>query len=113
MALPTDAELLTAARSDASAFRAFYERYADRVYGYHLRRVREPQAAYDLTAETFARAWLARGRFRDRVGGSGGPWLFAIARNVLVGSVRRRRLELAACERLGLSTDACAEPNET
>src|SRR5215831_14790811 len=103
MALPTDADLLAAARTDASAFRAFYERYAERVHGYHLRRTREPDAAHDLTAETFARAWFARGRFRDRREGSAGPWLFGIARNVLVDSVRRRRLERGACERLGLS----------
>jgi RNA polymerase sigma-70 factor (ECF subfamily) len=43
MALPTDADLLVAARRDAAAFRAFYERYAERVYGYHLRRVRDPR----------------------------------------------------------------------
>src|SRR5437763_1054270 len=113
MALPTDADLLAAARTDASAFRAFYERYADRVFGYHLRRTREPQAAHDLTAETFAQAWFARGRFRDRLGGTAGPWLFAIARNVLVGSVRRQRLERSACERLGMAVEAQAEPDET
>jgi RNA polymerase sigma-70 factor (ECF subfamily) len=113
MALPTDAELLAAARTDASAFRAFYERYAERVYGYHLRRANEPEAAHDLTAETFAQAWLSRRQFRDRAGGRAGPWLFAIARNVLVGSVRRRRLERRACERLGVHVEAQVEPDET
>jgi RNA polymerase sigma-70 factor (ECF subfamily) len=113
MALPTDADLLAAARTDASAFRAFYERYAEPIHGYHVRRTREPDAAYDLTAETFARAWLARGRFRDRRGGSAAPWLFAIARNVLVDSVRRRRLERSACERLGILVEAPSEPEET
>jgi RNA polymerase sigma-70 factor (ECF subfamily) len=113
MALPTDADLLAASRTDASAFRAFYERYAERVHGYHLRRTREADAAYDLTAETFARAWFARGRFRDRRGGSAGPWLFAIARNVLVDSVRKRQLERAACERLGILVEASAEPDRT
>src|SRR5581483_1467236 len=113
MALPTDAELLAAARTDATAFRAFYERYAERVYGYHLRRTREPEAAHDLTAETFAQAWLSRRRFRDRAGGTAGPWLFAIARNVLVGSVRKQQLERKACERLGLLVEAQAEPHET
>jgi RNA polymerase sigma-70 factor, ECF subfamily len=113
MALPTDAELLAAACTDASAFRAFYERYAERVYGYHLRRAREPHAAHDLTAETFAQAWFARRRFRDRAGGTAAPWLFAIARNVLVDSVRRRRLERSACERLGLAPQAAPEPDET
>jgi RNA polymerase sigma-70 factor (ECF subfamily) len=113
MALPTDAELLAAARTDASAFRAFYERYAERVHGYHLRRTRDPEAALDLTAETFAQAWLSRRRFRDRAGGTAGPWLFAIARNVLVGSVRKRQLEQKACERLGLLAEAQVEPDQT
>ena len=113
MALPTDAELLAATRTDASAFRAFYERYAERVYGYHLRRAREPEAARDLTAETFAQAWLSRRRFRDRAGGTAGPWLFAIARNVLVSSVRKQQLERSACERLGILVEAVADPDDT
>jgi RNA polymerase sigma-70 factor, ECF subfamily len=114
MALPTDADLLAAARTDASAFRTFYDRYAERVYRYHLRRAGEAQAAHDLAAETFARAWFARSRFQDRAGGTAGPWLFAIARNVLVDSVRRRRLERGACERLGLLVESrAAEPDET
>jgi DNA-directed RNA polymerase specialized sigma24 family protein len=70
------------------------------VLGYHLRRTRDDDAAHDLTAETFAQAWLVRARFRDDCGGTAGPWLFGIARNVLLMSVRRRRLEAAARERL-------------
>src|SRR5690348_13836152 len=112
MALPTDAELLAAARTDATAFRALYERYAERIYGYHLRRAREPETARDLTAETFAQAWLSRRRFRDRAGGTAGPWLFAITRNVLVGSVRKQQLERKACERLGVLVEARSEPQE-
>jgi len=113
MTLPTDAELLSSARTDAAAFRAFYDRYAERVFGYHLRRTGDREAAYDLTAETFAQAWLSRTRFRDRLAGTAGPWLFAIARNVLVSSVRLRRLERSACERLDVLTEAQAGPDET
>jgi RNA polymerase sigma-70 factor (ECF subfamily) len=98
----TDAELLRQARDDAGAFRALYERYATRIYGYHLRRSGDPHAAHDLTAESFAQAWIARGSFRDVAGGSAGPWLYAIARNVLVDSVRRGQLERGARDRLGL-----------
>jgi DNA-directed RNA polymerase specialized sigma24 family protein len=74
----SDAELLVAARSDAGAFRELYGRYAARIYGYHLRRCQDPDAAHDLTAETFAQAWIARERFRDEAGGSAGPWLFGL-----------------------------------
>ncbi len=115
--LRTDAQLIRAARTDAGAFRELYDRYADQVHGYHLRRTRDPHAAHDLTAETFAQAWLARRRFRDRAGGSAGPWLFGIARTLLAQSVRRRRIELKACERIGLlerldEPRATSEPDE-
>jgi RNA polymerase sigma factor (sigma-70 family) len=104
----TDAELLCA---DAGAFRELYERYAERIHGFHLHRSRDRDAALDLTAETFAQAWLSRRRFRDEAGGSAGPWLFAIARHVLLASVRRRELERAASTRLGLESRAEAAPD--
>ena len=110
--MKTDAELINAARTDAGAFRELYDRYARQVHGYHLRRTRDPHAAHDLTAETFAQAWIARKRFRDRAGGSAGPWLFGIARNLLSQSVRRRRIELNACERIGL-LERLDEPRAT
>ena len=110
---PTDAELIAAARTDAAAFRTLYDRYAARVLRYHERRTSDADAAHDLTAETFARAWLARARFRDEADGSVGPWLFAIARHVLLASVRARTLEQRACDRLGLErSGAAAEPEE-
>jgi RNA polymerase sigma-70 factor (ECF subfamily) len=86
----------------SGAFRTLYERYAERVYGYMQRRSGSAEVAYDLTAETFACAWQSRRRFRDEAGGSAGPWLFGIARNILLMSVRRGRLERAAAERLGV-----------
>jgi RNA polymerase sigma-70 factor (ECF subfamily) len=116
--MTTDAELIRVARSDAGAFRELYDRYAERVYRFHLGRSRNPDAAHDLTAETCAQAWLGRMRFRDEAGGSAGPWLFGIARNVLSASVRRGRLERAACARLGLlerldREPATADPDES
>ncbi|HEX4033064.1 MAG TPA: RNA polymerase sigma factor [Solirubrobacteraceae bacterium] len=110
----SDADLLRAAGADPSAFRALYERHADAIHGYFERRTRERDAAYDLTAETFARAWESRGRFSDRAEGSAAPWLYGIARNVLLMSVRSRRVERAAADRLGIlaSGEASVEPQE-
>jgi RNA polymerase sigma factor (sigma-70 family) len=106
----TDAKLIVEARADPHAFRTLYDRYAERIYGFHLSRSRDADAAHDLTAETFAQAWLARTRFRDEAGGSAAPWLFGIAKHVLSASVRRGRLERAACERLGLRERLDREP---
>ncbi len=114
----SDAKLLLAAREDPRAFRELYDRYASRIYGFHLSRSRNADAAHDLTAETFAQAWSARERFRDEAGGSAAPWLFAIARHVLSASVRQGSLERAACTRLGIlerldREPASAIPDET
>ena len=62
----TDAELLAAARSDPSPFRELYDRYARRVLAYHRRRCRDEAAAYDLTAETFAAAFISS-QYKDIV----------------------------------------------
>jgi RNA polymerase sigma-70 factor (ECF subfamily) len=108
----SDAALIAAARTDPGAFRELYDRYAERVLGYHSRRTRDEDAAHELTAETFAQAWLARTRFRDECEGSAGPWLFGIARNVLLSSVRRRALEASARERLGMEVMPTVSPQE-
>jgi RNA polymerase sigma factor (sigma-70 family) len=110
----TDAQLLSAARSDAHAFRELYDRYAEAIHRFHLGRTRAREAALDLTAETFAQAWVSRERFRDLADGSAAPWLFAIARHVLVASVRKRRLERSACEQLGIldAVDRAEPPTE-
>jgi DNA-directed RNA polymerase specialized sigma24 family protein len=96
----SDAELIRGAAVDAAAFGELYERHARAVFGWFERRL--TWAAADLTAETFARAWLWRGRFRDERAGSALPWLFGIAANVLRESVRHDRVETRARERLGL-----------
>jgi len=115
----SDAALLAAARSDPSAFRELYDRYAQRIHAYFVRRTRDDDASFDLTAETFAQAWLVRTRFRDEAGGSAAPWLFGIARNVLLMSIRRGQLERRAVQRLGVaerldgaSAEASATPDE-
>jgi RNA polymerase sigma factor (sigma-70 family) len=100
--MKSDAELMRAAHADPAAFAEIYKRYATRICGFHRGRCRDEHAALDLTAETFAQAWLSRRSFRDRADGSAGPWLFGIARHVLSRSVRRQRLERAACDRLGV-----------
>ena len=99
----SDADLLRRGRTDARAFRQFYDRYAPRIHRFQLGRTGDSETALDLTAETFAQAWLSSERFRDERGGSAAPWLFAIARNVLVASVRKGQLERSASKRLGLA----------
>ena len=101
----TDAQLLASASRDPLAFREFYDRYATWVRSWFLRQTGSESAALDLTAETFAQAWHSSRRFRDMADGSGAPWLFGIARNLLRQYHKHNRIESAARERLGLSAD--------
>ncbi|MGA2453189.1 MAG: sigma-70 family RNA polymerase sigma factor [Solirubrobacteraceae bacterium] len=93
--------LLSAARSDARAFAAFYRRFERPVLGFFMRATGRPELAADLTAETFARALESVGAY-DPARGRADQWLFGIARNVLGSSYREGRVESAARERLGL-----------
>src|SRR5919107_5250542 len=101
----TDAELLVAARTDPQAFREFCERYAVWMRAWFQRQTGSGSAALDLTAETFAQAWRGLRRFRDMADGSGAPWLFGIARNLLRQYHKHNRIETAARARLGMPVD--------
>lgn len=102
----TDAQLLRDG-GDPGAFAELYRRHVETLYAWFRRRLE--WAAADLTAETFAQAWLSRRRFRDERSGSALPWLLGIARNVLRDSVRRDRVETRARAKLGLPLDLAAE----
>ncbi len=111
----SDAELLRASSEDPDAFRLLYDRYAARVHRFFERRTGDRETALDLTAETFAEAWRSRRRFRDLVGGSAGPWLFTIARRVLLASVAQGRIQTTMLERLSVERRwgvADTEPSE-
>ena len=97
-----DAELLRDARQSSAAFRVLYDRHAERIHAFLVRRTRDPIAAVELTAETFAQAWLSRDRYTDTGEGTIAPWLFGIARHVLASSVRQHALERTARDRLML-----------
>ena len=103
----TDAELMRAAHADEGAFAELYGRHVAAVHAWFRRRL--DWAAGDLTAETFAQAWLSRRSFRDEAEGSALPWLFGIARNVARESARRDSVETRARRRLGLPTDLASE----
>lgn len=102
-----DRELLWA--EDADAFALLYDRHVAAVLDWAERRVGDYAA--DLTAETFARAWLIRRQYRDHRSESALPWLLGIARNVLRESLRKRRVEEGARRRLGLSCRVQLDPH--
>ncbi len=92
--------LAAAAAGDAAAFEQFYRRWLPVVTRFHLRRAGSREAAFDLTAETFAAVVVSLGEF-DPARGSAPAWLFAIAEHKLLSSFRRGRVEARARRALG------------
>jgi RNA polymerase sigma-70 factor (ECF subfamily) len=87
-ALEDDELMLRVQGGDGQAFEQLVERHQGPLWGFFYRNTRDAQFAEDLTQETLLRvynqAWdyLPRGRFRG--------WMYRIARNLLIDSVRRQ-----------------------
>jgi RNA polymerase sigma-70 factor (ECF subfamily) len=94
-----DAELLLATPQEAQAFAAFYRRHVHGVLSFFRVRVRDPEVAADLMAETFAAALAAARRYRPRRAAPE-AWLYAIARHKLIDASRRGQVRDEARRRL-------------
>ena len=77
-------------RLDAASFGDVYQLHRRSVYRYLRARVGDDDAALDLTAITFERAFANLARFRIRDGGVH-AWLLRIARNAAIDASRRHR----------------------
>lgn len=96
------AQALRRSADEPEAFARFYDEHAHSLLAYLARRVYDPEAAYDLTAESFARAFNARGRFRGSTDREAAAWLFKIASRELARYFRKGSVERAHLTRLGM-----------
>jgi RNA polymerase sigma-70 factor (ECF subfamily) len=69
-------------------FSALYKRYAQDVYRFALHLSGDRDEAADLTSETFVRVWTSTAEIRINTVKA---YLFTIARNLFLQSLRRRR----------------------
>ncbi|NPA06805.1 MAG: RNA polymerase sigma factor [Chloroflexi bacterium] len=86
----SDAALLARARQgDQEAFYLLYQRYARRVYGFLRAYTGDPELADELVNEVFVRVWKALPKYREQQQFL--AWLFRIARNTAIDTLRRRK----------------------
>ena len=97
----SDTELLLASRADPATFVELYRRHAEDLLRYFARRTLDPEAAAELTAETFAEAFASRRNYRD-TGVNGVAWVYGIARHQLSRFYRTGSIEARARENLGM-----------
>src|SRR2546422_3907719 len=82
--------LVERARTDPDAFGELYDHYFAQIYRFVYSRVRDQEAAEDVTSEVFFKALRAIHRYRP----SGHPfsaWLYQIGSNAIADHYRARR----------------------
>lgn len=86
---PVDERVLVdRARTDPDAFADLYRAHVDRVYRFAWRRLGSREAAEDVVAVTFEKAWRALPEFRWKDGGFP-AWLLRIAANQVTDHIRK------------------------
>ena len=87
---PADADLVRLAqKGDANSFGRLYERYFEKVYSYLAFKLGSPTEAEDVAEQVFLKALESLGGYKW----TGVPfqaWLFRIAHNMMVDTLRRR-----------------------
>ena len=86
-----ESDVMRLRRGDINAIAALMERYQHRLYRYLLRLVSEPSTAEDLFQQTWMRVLERIKSYDPRRNFEG--WLFAIAHNMAIDHLRRRRPE--------------------
>jgi RNA polymerase sigma factor (sigma-70 family) len=95
--------------ADLGEFDDLYRRESEGVLVFFTRRTFDPEIALDLTAETFAQAYVGWRRLRGHSREERQAWLYTIARRQLSHYLRRGRVERDALVRLGIQVPVAHE----
>jgi RNA polymerase sigma-70 factor (ECF subfamily) len=106
--IPTEV-VRQAQAADPQALSAIYERYGPGIYRYIYYRVGDAELARDLHADVFVRMLEGIARYEDR-GWSIGSWLYRIAHDRTIDSLRRRRRHPTTA--LEEWSEACSGPED-
>jgi RNA polymerase sigma factor (sigma-70 family) len=88
--------------ADPADFDEMYRRESEGVLVFFARRTLDAEIALDLTAETFAHAYIGWRRLRGDSREERQAWLYTIARRRLSRYLRRGRVERDGLRRLGI-----------
>ena len=101
------AALVAVAWGDVPAFRRVVDAYGDAMHAFALRMLGSRAEACDATQEVFLRAFRSAARYDPA--GPLRPWLYAIARNVCLNLLSRRRRDASLSPELAAATDPANE----
>jgi RNA polymerase sigma-70 factor (ECF subfamily) len=104
-----DCVLRIAARRDRQAFATLFDHYAPRVKALLMRSGSPPAAAEELAQETLLSVWRKAHLFNPERASSA-AWIFTIARNLRIDSLRRGDASVYAAD-LALAADEPEQPD--
>jgi RNA polymerase sigma factor (sigma-70 family) len=96
-------------RQSLPAFEAFFRRHEGELFGYLWRMAGDEQTAYDLSQETFVRAW----QHFDRIASyeRPGAWLFRVATNLALTYQKRATAPVGTAQPFSAGVDpAVSDP---
>src|SRR5579872_1196427 len=97
MAIDSDLELMLRVQNgDAESFELLLNRYRLPLVSYFVRMVRDRALAEDLAQEVFLRVYQARERYQPEARFT--TWLYRIATNLALNTIRDRRAEVIAVD---------------
>lgn len=110
---PTDAELwVRVVAGEPRAFEQLFDRHANAIFTFCLRRTGDQNAAEDLMSATFLHGWRRRADMQPSTHGPA-PWLYGIAANLIRRHLRSLGRGHAAMARLsGVGAQAEPDPSE-
>jgi RNA polymerase sigma-70 factor, ECF subfamily len=95
--------------ADAGEFDELYARESEGLLVFFARRTLDAELGLELTAETFAQAFIGWRRLRGSSDAERQAWLYTIARRTLSRYLRRGRVERRAMARLGVQAPTVHE----
>jgi RNA polymerase sigma factor (sigma-70 family) len=95
--------------AEPEEFDAMYRRESNGVLMFFTRRTLDAEIALDLTAETFAHAYIGWRRLRGNSREQHQAWLYTIARRRLAHYLRKGGVERRAMQRLGIQVPKAHE----
>src|SRR4029078_1287816 len=79
------------AEGNSNAFRELYQAYVDQLYAVALLYLKQPTLAEDLVQSAFLKVWEHRAALSTVQ--SFASWLYVVARNLMIGTLRRQSTE--------------------
>jgi len=104
-------EIIEAFKNDPNEFEKIYNYYYERILKYLLKRTASAEAAYDITAETFMKAFESFHKFKW-TGVSVKVWLYRIAINALKNHRRKAKSVVLTAEMEGMEIMATSAQEE-